>query len=1055
MDNRRSYIYERIYAEAQNKEKYEDEVISYWEGILGSDIIHHLKEETYYPIYDRIFNKEYDFNIMEEPRLSEIEKIYIDILKCPGSVNLKQFSDLLFYPFYIRLLECGLKFLQIKCDEIDMYTRNKSVVQNSYIEQLVGRFSQVSTRVLIQELNICKKFGELNDKTPEEEYEFFLENQLARADYYHELMDAYPVLFRILFEIISMSADNYALLLKSLEKDKTKIESELCKKVEFDKILTIKSNISDFHRNGKSVFILELDNMYKILFKPRALKCDEQYQRFIIWLGTNCNITMKTYKTITRDEYGWCEYVPYITCNTEAEIANYYERLGVLIFANYLLQVYDVHYENIIASGEYPIIVDLETIMANYSSFEVDTAKDVANKQLWDSVLHEGILPKYVWGKDGKSGINLSGIAGGEGQEFPVKMPILKNIKRSDMYIDFERPVTQIKRNFPILEEKKIGGENYVKEIVEGFTAAYNVVLLKKAETIKQMESFTHICVRYLARDTQQYASILQASYHPDYLQDGKDRELLLCSLYRSADIDDNTEDIIIKSEIKDLLNGDIPYFSYNTEATDLYDSQGNVIIKDYFQTTSLQNATNKVLKLNEQDKKEQVLYIILSMAMLPAEEKMLRPNINFGLNKFLQMSENRIGDLKGSVTTKVNDIVAKISKDAIYSDKEIDITWIGISLDGTDEYRWNVAPLSNNLYDGLAGISLFLNTFDNVEHGCDKKIIKMLNHTLFEYTDSSLVVNGNGYRNESNGAFSGDSSLMYLYELLYSITKKPVFLEYAEKQYKTVKDYIPYDNNFDLIYGNAGVVLILLNMFKLTGDNKYLSSAIEAGNSIIENGIKLETGIGWIPTNVTNPLAGFSHGNSGIAYALLKLYSYTDGIAFYEAAKQAIKFENTLYNIETNNWLDKRVFNGKRIDKIADPVHWCHGAAGILLSRIKMLDFVHGTLQEVIEEDIAKSVKKVLESGFTGVQCLCHGDIGNLDILSQYAIKFQNKELLVKVQAALNTLLKQTKKESWNLGLMMNIQNIGFMLGTSGIGYTLMRFYTDFQLPSILSVDI
>lgn len=119
------------------------------------------------------------------------------------------------------------------------------------------------------------------------------------------------------------------------------------------------------------------------------------------------------------------------------------------------------------------------------------------------------------------------------------------------------------------------------------------------------------------------------------------------------------------------------------------------------------------------------------------------------------------------------------------------------------------------------------------------------------------------------------------------------------------------------------------------------------------------------------------------------------------------------------------------------------------------MLDFVHGTLQEVIEEDIAKSVKKVLESGFTGVQCLCHGDIGNLDILSQYAIKFQNKELLVKVQAALNTLLKQTKKESWNLGLMMNIQNIGFMLGTSGIGYTLMRFYTDFQLPSILSVDI
>ena len=148
------------------------------------------------------------------------------------------------------------------------------------------------------------------------------------------------------------------------------------------------------------------------------------------------------------------------------------------------------------------------------------------------------MLPKYIWAKDGKSGINLSGIAGTEGQEFPVKMPILKNVKRSDMYIDFQKPVTQTKRNFPMLGEEKIGGQDYIAEIVEGFNAAYNVALMKKAETISKLEGFRNICVRYLARDTQQYASILQASYHPDYLQDGKNRELLLCALYRSTNMD-------------------------------------------------------------------------------------------------------------------------------------------------------------------------------------------------------------------------------------------------------------------------------------------------------------------------------------------------------------------------------------------------------------------------------------------------------------------------------------------------------------------------------------
>lgn len=1054
MDKRRSYIYERTYMEYQNRKR-EDEVESYWKDILGEDIIQHLKEKTYYQIYDNLSTDKYYCNITEDIKLSEIEELYLNILKYTENNNYKQFGDMLFYPFYDRLLECSLKFLELKCDNINIYLLNKQVIQKSYLEQIIGRMTQVSTRTLIQELNICKRFGELEGRNPEEEYQFYLENQLVRVDYYYELMDAYPVLFRILFECIAMSVDNYLFMLKSLENDKTDIELRLCKKMSFNKILKIKCGISDFHRKGKSVFILEFDNMQKVLFKPRSLKCDEEYQKFITWLGYNCDLKMKIYKTIDREEYGWCEYVYYESCDSESGIINYYKRLGVLIFSNYLLQVYDIHYENIIAQGEYPIIIDLETIMANYSTFEIGSARELANKKLWDSVLHEGMLPKYIWAKDGKSGINLSGIAGTEGQEFPVKMPILKNVKRSDMYIDFQKPVTQTKRNFPMLGEEKIGGQDYIAEIVEGFNAAYNVALMKKAETISKLEGFRNICVRYLARDTQQYASILQASYHPDYLQDGKNRELLLCALYRSTNMDSTIEDAIIKAEIKDLLNGDIPYFSYNTEKRDLYDSQGKVIIKNYFKTTSFSNTKKKVMSLNEQDKKEQILYIILSMAMLPKEEKMLRPNKSFSINEFIRKSKNGVEDLKRSVFAKVNEIEIQISTEAIYTDKEKDIAWIGISLDGTDEYRWNVTPLSNNLYDGLAGISLFLNAFDSVKQGDNNKICTMLNQTLFQYTNSRLDGNNYDHKNESNGAFSGDSSLMYLYELLYAITKRQVFLEYAEKQYMMVKENIEYDKNYDLLYGNAGVVLILLNMFKLTGDKKYLYSAIEAGNNIINNSIKMETGLGWIPRNLTHPLAGFSHGNSGIAYALLKLYSYTNDISIYKVVHKAIEFENTLYNAKTNNWLDMRVFNGKRVDTMADPVHWCHGAAGILLSRIKMLEYAHGTLQEIIEEDITKAAHKVLESGFTGVQCLCHGDIGNLDILAQYAIKFQNNELLQQVKAALKSLVDSTSKGNWNLGLMLNIQNIGFMLGTSGIGYNLLRFYTDYQLPSILSVEI
>ena len=39
--------------------------------------------------------------------------------------------------------------------------------------------------------------------------------------------------------------------------------------------------------------------------------------------------------------------------------------MGIIICVNYILRTNDLHYENIIAHGEFPVIVDLETIMTN------------------------------------------------------------------------------------------------------------------------------------------------------------------------------------------------------------------------------------------------------------------------------------------------------------------------------------------------------------------------------------------------------------------------------------------------------------------------------------------------------------------------------------------------------------------------------------------------------------------------------------------------------------------------------------------------------------------
>lgn len=81
-----------------------------------------------------------------------------------------------------------------------------------------------------------------------------------------------------------------------------------------------------------------------------------------------------------------------------------------------------------------------------------------------------------------------------------------------------------------------------------------------KQSTIEKMKIFENIIVRHLIQDTQRYSMILHTSYHPDFLQDGKDRELVLCSIMGHIDEVEKSNKVA-ELEIKDMLHMDVPYF--------------------------------------------------------------------------------------------------------------------------------------------------------------------------------------------------------------------------------------------------------------------------------------------------------------------------------------------------------------------------------------------------------------------------------------------------------------------------------------------------------------
>ena len=72
-----------------------------------------------------------------------------------------------------------------------------------------------------------------------------------------------------------------------------------------------------------------------------------------------------------------------------------------------------------------------------------------------------------------------------------------------------------------------------------------------------------------------------------------------------------------------------------------------------------------------------------------------------------------------------------------------------------------------------------------------------------------------------ANGAFFGEASIMYMYQVLYKITLDITYLSYAKKHFSIVREMFSVNPNQEVLMGHAGTILVLLNMYQLTGEKE------------------------------------------------------------------------------------------------------------------------------------------------------------------------------------------------------------------------------------------
>ncbi|NDQ55573.1 MAG: type 2 lantipeptide synthetase LanM [Acidipila sp.] len=891
--------------------------------------------------------------------------------------------------------------------------------------------------VMVLELNVARLQGVLKGDTPEERFHSFCD-RLRRMDVQLSIAREYPVLFRSL-HIIMMNWVDYSLeLLDRLSKDWDLIRESLAVGGEPGSLKSIAAGVGDTHRGGRTVAILEFSTGFKLVYKPHSQSVDVHFGKFLEWVNqAGFETPFRILKIIDRGCYGWSEFVAHQPCSSRSEVERFYQRLGGYLAAFYVTRAMDMHFENLLAASEFPVPVDLETLFHGAVVAEKD---DPAINAFQLSVMRVLLLPQRSYGSETYEGIDMSGFGAKSGQHFPAgRASSWERLGTDEMRLVRNKTAPmKVEGNRPKLEGQDVAAGEYVEAFITGFRWVYRLLQERRDElqvTGGILDRFGEDEVRFIARATAAYSVLLRACQHPDLLRNAIDRDQMLDGLWLGAWQRTHLTRLI-PAELRDLQSGDIPVFTSRPNSRDLWTSKGERI-PDVFEQPALALVREQVTRLGEEDLARQVSFIRTAIASAGegAPSRAYAP-----APRKLRLSDQREAI---DMARAVGDMLCR---DAL--ENEFCASWIGITPVGARERSASLQPLDLPLYNGLSGCSLFLAYLATATGDKSYERIARKTLTLVQRTIDRGRAGGVPVRNL--GAFSGLGGIIYTLAHLAVLWEDASLIDEARALAADVPALIEADETLDVVGGSAGTIAALEVLNRISASEKLLNAAVLCGDRLLLKQQPQGRGVGWkTEVESSQPLTGFSHGAAGIAWALLKLAAWSREARFREAAESAIAYERSTFVAEEANWPDYRTGAGEAQSDPRFMVAWCHGAPGIGLARIDSLQYMD---DRETREEIRIALRKTVESNFGTNHCLCHGDLGNLDILlyaSHHVDNFWWSEAGKRL--ASETLVGIAERGCLCGTTQTSLESPGLMTGLAGIGYGLLRLACPERVPSVL----
>ena len=922
---------------------------------------------------------------------------------------------------------------------------------------LLRRLTAICARALYAEFSVyrsCRQQGSLaalfGDR-PTSMFAAFVDEM--RNGQLREFFARHAVAARLCARVTDLWIDTVEELVGRLAADLHAIEAAFNHDAPLGVVASIRTNMSDPHEGGRGVMILTWDNGLSVVYKPRPVGLETCFGDLVRWVNERTDsLELRALGVVQRPTHGWIEFAQHTPCVHVEEAERYFERCGMLLCLAYVMNGSDFHFENLIAVGEHPMLIDMETLLGHHFELVERVADQAlagraARQQAMESVLNVRLLP-LLRVSNGRAfevgGLGGPGDAGGAGAQMAT-LTYWKHPNTDTMKLDQAQvPMAPGGDNLPLVGGVRVDAGGHVDAIVSGFTRVYNVLLSHAGTLLTDqgpLTAFRTQRVRFILRNTSLYAAVLERCLHPRFLHHGVDRGIQFDALSRVLLTIDPRPSIwpIVEAEHHALEQMDIPLFMADAQATSLTLPTG-VEIPDCFRSSAYDQVIARVNRLSRRDLDTQS-EIIRGSFRANAAHDLIAISHDVPAPRDAAAHAAAATDpaaLDRDVITAACTIAERLRATSLTYGAEA--SWLGIGYIA-EARRYMLGAMSSSLFDGYAGIALFLAAVERVTNGAGFRALALAAATPLRTRLDELAQTVRMRRTVEIGAATGLGSLIHALVRIGELLDEPDMLRDAERIAAVITPRVAdAENPVDVMSGAAGGILALLTLHRANGHDGTLDLARTLATRLLaRRTIDAKSGMRVWSTRFGHAETGFAHGQAGIAYALVRLAHLTGDDALRDAAAEAVAYERVV--------LGEHLCGARDMEARAA---WSRGATGIGLARLGSLSAADtpGARAE-IDDALAMSRGHLL----TGVDSLCCGVAGRMDFLIAAASRLQRPELLLSAHDTARSLLGRIgalghcnsgwdENQAWQVGLFH---------GAPGVGYMLLRVCHPTILPSVL----